>query len=369
MGRRTRALCVATDLLGNGAVTRALIDSLNCIPEIDVTSVVPGVEDYRNCPAPWWARLTNPWHAQFIARWKTRNERRRDFDILWLHGWENAVALRDLAGRMPAAVLMDSVPATMNQQLRLRGAAGWKQELSFQIHHRSFRAAAAKFQYFLPKTSDCSASLIRDYGVDASRCFVTLAPQDLTWWAPPRPRDPGPPWRMLFVGNDFARKGGDFLLELFARHLAGACTLKIFSNDPSLEGQTMPEGASWIKGATREQVREAFWDAHLFLFPTRQDFGPQVLAEAASAGLPAISSLADGIHDLIRDGDTGFVLPREASCEQWAAKIKGLINDPGMVCAMSERARAFAEQRLGMDRFERLIADLTGRLRGGGRSG
>ncbi len=130
-------------------------------------------------------------------------------DILWVHGWENAVAFRDLARRMPAAVWLDAVPATMDRQLRLRGANPWKRAVAHQIHHRAFRAAAADFDCWLPMASEGARSLERDYGVDPERCFVTLSPQNIEWWAPP-PRSFAPPWRALFVGNDFERKGGEF---------------------------------------------------------------------------------------------------------------------------------------------------------------
>jgi len=363
-GAKLKALCVFTDLLGNAAMTRALVDALNRIPWIEPTYVIPGAEDYRKFPAPWWARLTNPWQAEFIARQKARPALREDFQFLWVHSWENVVAFEDIARRIPATAVMDSVPSTTDRQLRLRGAGGWKRGVSHWVHDRAFRTAAAQFQFFLPKSSDCAKALERDYGIGLERCFVTLAPQDLEWWAPP-PRTFEPPWKLLFVGNDFERKGGDFLLRLFSVSLANDCNLTILSNDPTLASRSLPAGVKWVRGANREQVRQAYWDSHLFVFPTLQDFAPQVLAESAAAGLVSVSSEIDGSFDLVQQDETGLVLPRGTPIEEWTTKIRGLLAEPERLKKMSANARRFAEQRLGLDRFHGLVYEVAELLRAG----
>jgi glycosyltransferase involved in cell wall biosynthesis len=263
---------------------------------------------------------------------------------------------------MPAAVMMDATPATMDVQLRKRGVDGWKRRLSHCVHHRAFRAAAPEFDYFLPKTSDCAASLERDYGVDPDRSYTTLAVQDFDWWAM-RPRTFAPPWRLLFVGNDFERKGGTFLLRLYASHLSQNCTLTIVSNDSSLRNRELPPGVSWIQGATPEQIRDLYWNSHLFLFPTRQDFGPQVVGEALSSGLPVITTHVDGAGDVLRNRESGFIFSRDASMERWAERVHQLLGDPAKLGAMSRRARRDAEELLDRKRFDQSVSEVIDRLR------
>lgn len=360
--RKPRVLCVSTALLGNAVMTENIVRAINRVPGIEATFVILSVEDFSRYPAPWWARLTDPWHAQFIVRSKTAPERKQPFDILFVNGWESVIALRDLAHRMPAAAMMDVVPATIDRQLRQRGRDGWKRRLAHSVHHRAFRSAAADFNRFLPYGSDCAASLIEDYGVAPNRCSVTLPPKDLAEWTP-APKDFIAPWRLLFVGNDFERKGGLFLLELYSQYLAQSCQLTIVSNDSQLASIQLPSGVHWVRGATREQLRDLYRSSHLFLFPTRQDFAPQVLVEAAASGLPAIGTRLGGIPDLIQDGQTGFVMPRDSSAAQWAKNIHGLLADPGTLEAMSARTRQFAESELGLERFDRHIAAVIADLR------
>jgi glycosyltransferase involved in cell wall biosynthesis len=297
-----------------------------------------------------------------MARRKARQVMGQRFDLLLVNSWEYVVAFRHLARQLPAAAMLDSVPATVDGQLRQRGMGGWRRWLSHQAHHRSFAMAAGAFDVFLPLGSDCAASLQRDYGVSPERCLVTLAPQDLESWKP-APRSYAPPLRLLFAGNDFARKGGDFLLRLYSEHLAGGCTLTIASNDSALSGRQLPAGVEWLRGRNREQLLEVYQASDVFVFPTRQDYMPQVLAEALAAGLPCLASDVGGIRDLVHEGETGFLMPLDAPTERWAAHLRRLAADPAELVRLSAGARRFAEQKLGLDRFQRLIGEVIERLR------
>jgi glycosyltransferase involved in cell wall biosynthesis len=362
MAAKTKALCIFTEILGNRETTRRCIQILDRLPDLEPTYVILTLDDFVKYRAPWWARMVNSWEARYVMRKKARKVIQEPFDILLVHKWGLMIGFRDLARRMPAAAMMDAVPATMDRAIRSRGVGGWRRWLARKIHDRAFRKAAHSFRFFLPKSSDCAASLEHDYGIDRERCFVTLAPQDLQMWTPGQ-RSFSPPWRLLFAGNDFARKGGEFLLRLYSEHLAGRCTLTVASNDPSLIGRQLPAGVELVRGATREQMLQVYRDSHIFLFPTLQDFAPQVLAEASATGLPCIAREGDGIRDLVRDGETGFVMPRDASPEEWAAQVQRLLADPAELQRMSGRARQFAEEELNLSRFELLLTDIVERLR------
>jgi glycosyltransferase involved in cell wall biosynthesis len=343
-------------------MTSLLIRTLDRLEGLEPTCVCVGVDDYRRFPAPWWVRATDPWHVEFIARQKVRPLLGQPFDVLLVHGWEMAVAFRDLARRWPSAAVMDTVPARIDFFRRRLGFVGLKRSLSHQVHHRAFAVAAREFDVFLPKSSDCAASLEHDYGIAREQCFITLAPQDLNAWKPAA-KSAGPPFRLLFVGNDFSRKGGHFLLRAYTEHLKDYCTLTIVSNDPILEGIKLPPGARWLRGLNREQVLNAYQHSDLFLFPSQQDYAPQVLSEALATGLPCLVNEVDGARDLVQDGETGFVFSHDAPAEAWAERVKQLVADPAKLACMSAAARRFAEENLSLARFEKLLAEVIGRLR------
>ncbi len=358
----TKALCIFANLLGNKAMSSNLIATLNRLPNFAPTYVCIDGEDYRTFPAPRWTRATAPWELEFIARQKARQAINKPFDLLLVHGWEMAVAFRNLATQMPAAAMMDAVPATIDAQRRQQGFKGWKRRLSHEVHHRAFAKAAREFDLFLPKGSDCADSLVRDYGIPRDRCFVTLVPQDLEHWTPGH-KNASSPIQLLFVGNDFARKGGEFLLRLYAEHLSGKCSLTLASNDPTLEGKTLPPGVQWLRGRSREQLLDVYRASDIFVFPTQQDYTPQVLGEALAAGLPCLVCDLVGVRDLVRNGETGFLIPHDAPTDVWAAHVKRLIANPGELSRMSACARRYAEDNLGLARFESLVAEVVDRLR------
>lgn len=359
---KTKALCIFSTLLGNRAMAARLVEVLSRFPEFEPTYVHVNAEDYNAIPAPWWVRLTNPWHAEFLARQKACPAMNLPFELLLVQGWELTVAFRHLAHRLPAAVLLDSVPATVDAQQRQQGRNGWRRWLSHQIHHRQFARAAKDFRFFLPMGSDCMGALERDYGVEPSRCFITLAPQDLPLWEAAA-RDYRSPLQILFAGNDFVRKGGDFLLQLYADHLAGDWTLTIASNDPAIATRPLPKGVEWLRGRNHDQMLDVYRSHDVFLLPTRQDYMPQVLAEALATGLPCLATDVGGVRDLVRDGETGFLMPAGAPASAWAGRLRGLAANPAEIRRLSIGARRFAEERLGLNRFEDLVRKTVSLLR------
>jgi len=360
--KKAKALCIFTTLLGNKVTTERLIEALNSIDAIDTTYVLVTTDDYRHYPVPRWARAMDAWESRYLARRKLDALRNGTCDILLVNCWEFVIEFRRLARRVPAAAYMDAVPTTVGDQLRRRGSGGWKRTLATAVHDIPFRRAVRDFRYFLAAGSDCAGALEVRYQIPRDRCTVTLAPQDLKFWTP-APKSPSDLLRLLFVTNDFARKGGVFLLQLYAGHLAGSCVLTIVSNDPTLENTVLPAGAVWRRGLSRDEILQAYRSSDLFLFPTLQDYMPQVLAEALSAGLPCIANDVGGIRDLIRDGETGFLMPRDAPASVWADRIISLRSSPRDLDRLAKGARSFAERNLDTGRFGELIAGVIELLR------
>jgi glycosyltransferase involved in cell wall biosynthesis len=346
-----KLLCIFTTVLGHSTMVRKLRHALDSVSGIDATYLTVDNADYLKYPAPRWARATNPWHAQFVARQKFKGMPPVHFDAVFFNAWELVVCFRELTRKVPAAVILDSVPATFNRQLRKRNQGGWKRLLSHHVHHRAFKQAAREIDMFLPMGSDCLEALQQDYGVPNERCSaLTFSPQDLETSAP-GPRTYAAPLRLLFVGKEFVRKGGDFLLRLYTERLAGSCTLTIVSSDPALEGRQLPAGVERHSSLNLDGLHQVYRNSHLFLFPTQQDFMPQVLAEALSFGLPCVANDVGAIRDLVHDDETGFLMPQHASIEAWAARIDRLAGNPSEMARLSQKARLFAEDKFDPSRF------------------
>jgi glycosyltransferase involved in cell wall biosynthesis len=357
-----KLLCIFTTLLGHRTMVGKLQRALESLPGIDPAYVLIGNEDYVKYPAPWWARATHPWHAQFVARQKVKEAQPADFDAVFFNAWELAVCFKDMARKTPAAAILDAVPSTFDIQLRQRGQGGWKRRLSNQVHDRAFRRAAREIDVFLPMGSDCTDALQRHYGVPRKRCLpVTFPPQDLEA-SRHDARIYAPPLRLLFVGQEFIRKGGDFLLRLYSERLAGNCTLTIVSTDPALEGRPLPPGVEKLSSLSLDELHQVYRNSHLFLFPTQQDFMPQVLAEALTFGLPCMATDVGAIRDVIHDNETGFLMPKDAPMDAWASRIDRLAANPAELARLAVTARLFAEDKFDSAHFRTALERALGSM-------
>ena len=75
----------------------------------------------------------------------------------------------------------------------------------------------------------------------------------------------------------------------------------------------------------QQDVRLFLWGAEAFVFPSSYETFSLVSFEAAAAGLPLIVTPLYGVEEFMRDGETGFVVPRDSDKLQEAiAKLATL---------------------------------------------
>lgn len=100
------------------------------------------------------------------------------------------------------------------------------------------------------------------------------------------------------------------------------------------------------------------------VLPTYREGFPTVALEAASMGLPLISTDATGARDAVQDGVTGLQVPVGDITALHAAMLR-LVIDPDLRTALGERARAWIVQDYSQERlwnewhnlYQRLLAE------------
>ena len=122
----------------------------------------------------------------------------------------------------------------------------------------------------------------------------------------------GEPLRILQVGTLSLRKGFWDIPEIVNAFEPGKFRFRFV-------GPVLPEVRSLIAGLRhkadfvpkqrQDLLREQYLWGDLFLFPTLEDGFAVVLAQAATAVLPILTTSHSAGTDLVRDGETGFVLP------------------------------------------------------------
>jgi glycosyltransferase involved in cell wall biosynthesis len=154
--------------------------------------------------------------------------------------------------------------------------------------------------------------------------------------------------RMLLVGRDWKRKGGQIALDAFnllvEKYGDSKFELTIVGCAPSKPverpGLTVIPHIDKNKPGGLERIEGLYRNADIFLLPTQAECSAVAFCEAAAYGLPVVTTDTGGTATIVIDGITGSLLPVESGPEQFAAKIDALWRDPNLV-----NMRAQARQR------------------------
>jgi glycosyltransferase involved in cell wall biosynthesis len=80
------------------------------------------------------------------------------------------------------------------------------------------------------------------------------------------------------------------------------------------------------------------------------DASSAALKEALACGVPVVATDIGGASEIVREGETGFVVPPRAP-ERLAAAIDALLSDPARAAAMGRRGAADVQARFSPDRL------------------
>jgi glycosyltransferase involved in cell wall biosynthesis len=196
---------------------------------------------------------------------------------------------------------------------------------------------------------------VRDYGIPEERTAVVPPGVDLAaWQVPHRPERRGVP-RLLFVGGDFARKGGRLLLEVFRERLFGRAELDVVTREAVAEepGVRVHRGLS----AGSEALQRLYREADAFVLPTLADCHSIASLEAMASGLPVVTTRVGANPEIVEEGETGFLV-EAGDAGALARALTALVDDAGRARAMGQRGRQRAERLFDARRtVDRLVAE------------
>jgi glycosyltransferase involved in cell wall biosynthesis len=93
----------------------------------------------------------------------------------------------------------------------------------------------------------------------------------------------------------------------------------------------------------REDIDEIMPVFDMLVLPSLNEGMGRVLVEAMAAGKPVVASRVGGIPDLVRDGETGYLVP-PADEKALADGIKKLLDDPGKAWEMGQHGKKRCQQ-------------------------
>lgn len=272
------------------------------------------------------------------------------FEALFFHTQTTSLFALDWMRRVPTVISLDATPLNYDtvsaEYGDARGNDSWLERRKYEWNRSTFHAATAL-------TTWCQwakDSLVNDYGVDSGKVTVIPPGVNMAKWTfrQERPSRLGQnPLRLLFVGGDFARKGGPELVEAFCHNLRSECILDIVTKDAkaALELKGM-EGIRVHQDLTANspELCGLYAQADVFVFPTKGDCLPIAVMEAMAAGLPIITTNVGALREEVEANVNGLMIaPGDAGAITTA--VRTLLADESRRMAMSRASRALAETK------------------------
>jgi len=204
-------------------------------------------------------------------------------------------------------------------------------------------------------------SAVNDYCVDKNKVYLVpfganVDPKDIPTLDAIMSKRKSDKCRLLFIGKDWIRKGGDIAYEtLLALKRAGVpARLTVIGYRPAPEKYNDPDLVvipylDKRDPEQRKQFSELCMDADFFIFPTRAECSPIATCESCAFGLPVLATDVGGVKSYIKDGINGYSFPYSAEGEEYAAVIKGVLADKNLYHSMVIGAYNEYTNRLNWD--------------------
>jgi D-inositol-3-phosphate glycosyltransferase len=301
----------------------------------------------------------------------------RDYDLVHGHYWLSGLAGHPLAEQwgVPLVQMFHTLGHMKNEVAKTAG----DREVGVRIEGETELVRLA--DRLISPTATERTQLAWYYGADANKISVIPCGVDVRLF---RPRDraqarerlglPAEGRLLLFVGRIERLKGIDTLLEAAAHLMARPeyHDLRVLIVGGDLESNVQnPEMArvqalvatlgirqrvDFLGSQSQAELPFFYSAADLTVMPSHYESFGMVALEAMACGTPVVASRVGGLARLVRDGDTGLLVPAEAP-DALATAVDRILSDPAAYRRMSSRAAEYAGE-YGWGRIADRMIDL-----------
>ncbi|MBL1174022.1 glycosyltransferase family 4 protein [Pantanalinema sp. GBBB05] len=299
-------------------------------------------------PNPFWY-LPEPFYSRAVVVYQSSPVLRQlgKLDAVMFHLFEayTLACVRSVFSSRPLIVNAHDDPPVVNPETYPL----YENRLVRSSWRRRFRLGvdlwcAKRTELFLPFSEWGRKIWVNECHVPPDKVYPIHVGIDLDIWRyTPKPEiDPAARRKILFVGGDFVRKGGDLLLDIYRQQFADQAELHLVTRQPPAD---LPPNVYVYTDLTPNDQRlfELYSQADLFVFPTRADLSPFAPMEAMASGCPVISTNIAGVPDTIQHGETGFVIARD-DASALATYMQTLLENPQLRRTMGVKGRAVVER-------------------------
>lgn len=278
----------------------------------------------------------------------------RRFDVIEVH-WPVPQGLFGIIGKLLTGARLSFV-FYGSEILLLRGSAAGRAGVRFLTRFADSVTAISTFTKEL---------LEKDFGVTAPITVIPFGPSlDEVPAAPAAGAEaPGKPFTILSVGKLIERKGPQYLVEAFRLlSAAGEDIRLVLVGDGYLREKILAQLADplikdravLISGLSRAELDARFAACDIFVFPSIiDDRGDTeglglVAVEAMYHSKPVVASAVGGVLDIIRDNETGYLVPQRDPAAL-AARILAVKNDYKAALKIAAAGREDALKRFSWE--------------------
>jgi UDP-glucose:(heptosyl)LPS alpha-1,3-glucosyltransferase len=252
-------------------------------------------------------------------------------------------------------------------------AAGPRRRVLSLLERRIFFQGGAR--WIMTNSELVKAQIMKHYGVPAEKIVVIYNSVDISRFNPSIRTDAGRRIRdqfgigpqehlILFMGNDFQRKGLAVLLKALATNNDTSTKLVVAGSDKPGPYQRLArqnglgEKVHFIGHHLHPEI--LYGAADLFVLPTRYDAFANVCLEAMACGTPVITTRSNGAAEIIENQKDGYVLD-SWDAQELAARIRDALY--GGDCRMMGERAARKAATFGMDRYMESLLSLYDQVR------
>ena len=280
----------------------------------------------------------------------------------------DSISVARLRGTRPLAFWVD---ATFAGMLGYYPGSDRLSRRAQRVGHELEAAALERASIAIYVSEWAAASAVDAYGVDPAKiAVVPRGPNlpvkhnedDVRDWIAARRRER---IRLLFVGTDWERKGGDVAVEA-ARVLTRQghdLEFVVVGATPRLDAEAsaftrIVGRLSKARPGEVGQLSELFTGADFLILPTRAECMGIVFAEASAFGVPSLACETGGVASAVVHERNGLLFKPGSAPEEFAEAITRVWADEGAYAQLALGAWREHVERLNWDVSGKKVADL-----------
>lgn len=313
---------------------------------------------YNQPPSGIWDYLPLSEHIRGTLRGRAQVRNRLkngQYDVAFFNTQVPALLGGQLVKNRPFVLCTDITPIQYDQMGEYYHHEADVSGMMQRYKHRSNRQMLQSAGRILPWSSWAKTSLIEDYGVNADKIEVLPPGVDIEKWQPNYTLRDDTKFRILFIGGDFQRKGGDTLLKAFQALNNPNAELHLVTRHPVAVSERVFVYNNFQPNDPK--LVQLCQSCNVFALPTHAEAFGVAAIEAGAVGLPVIGTRIGGLTDIVKYNETGLLID-VGSVEQLTNAMAILINDAVLTKRLGVTGRKRVEVNFDAQKNARRVMEI-----------